>query len=67
MESCLSEMLTHSLFGEQFCCDGTTDTGQGTHAVRQPHEDARIARRDIQMIHVETCRIKRERAVNRDT
>ena len=48
-------MTGPALPGDVLHDDRTQHAGQGAHTVGQPHQDAGVARGDVQMVHVETC------------
>ena len=48
-------MVVAALLGDGLNDDGTQHAGQRAHAVGQAHEDAGVARGDVQVVHVEAC------------
>lgn len=51
---------TDLVFGHGTHDDGAHHAGQRAHAVGDAHEDAGVARRDVQVVHVEPWRGKSE-------
>lgn len=67
-ENCLLPLqcqLTHLVLRHGSHNKRADHPGQGAHAVGDSHQDAGVARSDVQVVHVETCRDRSDRANER--
>lgn len=55
-----ARLSAHLVFSHGTHDDGAHHAGQGTHAVGDAHEDAGVARGDVQVVHVEPWRGSQE-------